>query len=411
MRILDLITKDLLQLTRDWRTIFFMLVMPVAFTLMFGFVFTGSSAETSEDIRLPVAFLDLDNSSLSKTLGDQLASSAVIRLVESENTQEQLEEIIADEDLAAAVIAPERYSHAVQSGEDHPLTVIINRDSTTGIAAHREIQSQAMRLNNAVLSAQVSTEIYAEHAGFNDEDERTAFFEMGVHSSLEKWNKPPVTLESSYTGAVAEASDVNAEVYGDNPFSTASTTMMAQFAVAGIMGSASLLVLERKNGTMQRLMTTQISRAEYLFGHYLTMFLMVLLQLLLLTGFGHLILDVPYYIDPAATIPLIIVSALFSASLGLLIGAIARKEEHVIILSLVLMMVLAGIGGAWVPLELTPESFQQIAYFTPLAWMVDGFKDIVIRGLGIRAILPAIYVLLTFTLALFGLAVWRFRSL
>jgi ABC-2 type transport system permease protein len=141
------------------------------------------------------------------------------------------------------------------------------------------------------------------------------------------------------------------------------------------------------------------------------MFLMVFLQLLLLTGFGHLILDVPYYKNPIATIPMIIASALFSASLGLLIGSIARKEEHVIILSLVLMMVLAGIGGAWVPLELTPESFQQIAHFTPLAWMVDGFKDIVIRGLGIRAILLAIYVLFTFTLALFGLAVWRFRSL
>jgi len=268
-----------------------------------------------------------------------------------------------------------------------------------------------MRLNNAVLSAQVSTEIYAEHAGFDDELERTAYFDRGIQSSLVKWDNPPVTLQSSYTGAVAEISDENAEVYGDNPFNTASTTMMAQFAVAGIMGSASLLVLERKNGTMQRLMTTRISKAEYLFGHYLTMFLMVFLQLLLLTGFGHLILDVRYYLDPTATIPLIIVSALFSASLGLLIGAVARKEEHVIIMSLVLMMVLAGIGGAWVPLELTPESFQQIAHFTPLAWMVDGFKDIVIRGLGIRAILPAIYVLLTFTLALFGLAVWRFRSL
>ena len=187
--------------------------------------------------------------------------------------------------------------------------------------------------------------------------------------------------------------------------------MMAQFAVAGLMSASSLLVLERKNGTMQRLMTTKISRTEYLFGHYLTMVLMVFVQLLLLTVFGHLLLDVQYYRDPASTLSLIAVCALFSASLGLLIGGVARKEEHVIIISLVTMMVLSAIGGAWVTLEFTPEGFQQVAHFTPLAWMIDGFKDIVIRGLGFQAILPAIYFLLAFTLALFALAVWRFRSL
>jgi len=36
MRILDLTIKDLKQLTRDWRSAVFLLVMPIAFTLMFG---------------------------------------------------------------------------------------------------------------------------------------------------------------------------------------------------------------------------------------------------------------------------------------------------------------------------------------------------------------------------------------
>ena len=143
----------------------------------------------------------------------------------------------------------------------------------------------------------------------------------------------------------------------------------------------------------------------------LSMFLMVVLQLLLLTIFGHLVLDVLYYRDPVSSLLLIVVSALFSASLGLLIGALAKKEEHVIIISLALMFILAGVGGAWVPLEFTPESFQQIAHFTPLAWMVDGFKDIVVRGLGLSAILPALYALMAFAVGLFFLAVWRFRSL
>ena len=42
MRILDLTLKDLKQLTRDWKSALFLVIMPVAFTLLFGFVFSGA---------------------------------------------------------------------------------------------------------------------------------------------------------------------------------------------------------------------------------------------------------------------------------------------------------------------------------------------------------------------------------
>jgi ABC-2 type transport system permease protein len=60
-------------------------------------------------------------------------------------------------------------------------------------------------------------------------------------------------------------------------------------------------------------------------------------------------------------------------------------------------------------LEVTPALFQRIAYVTPLAWVIDGYKDIIVRGLGVEAVLTAVAVLLAYTLGLFALAVWRFR--
>ena len=410
MRIFDIANKDFRQLVRDWQTLFFLLVMPVIFTLMFGFLFSGGG-DSVEDARLPVGYLDLDKGALSPDLMSLLSESTVIRMVDTGAGRSELEEAVLDDELAAAVIVPAGFSQLMMDGESIPLIVIVSSGSSSGYTIQGETQAVAMRLKSAVRGAQISVDNYEGLVGFGDEDAREAYFEEGLARNLVAWESPPVSLEISYTGAVAEQTDESTEVFGENPFSHSSAAMMAQFAVAGLMGAASLLVLERKNGTMQRLMTTNLSRAEYLFGHYLTMFLMVFAQLLLLTLFGHLVLDVGYYRDPGATIPLIIVSALFSASLGLLIGAVSKKEEHVIILSLVLMMLLAGLGGAWVPLEFASESFQRIAHFTPLAWMVDGFKDIIIRGLGLRAILPAIYVLFTFAVGLFFLAVWRFRSL
>lgn len=106
---------------------------------------------------------------------------------------------------------------------------------------------------------------------------------------------------------------------------------------------------------------------------------------------------------------MVITTALFAASLGLLIGAMAKSEEQVIVFALIPMFVLAALGGAWVPLEITPIGFQRIARLTPVAWVMEGFQDIVIRGQGLEAVWLAAVVLTGYALVLFAIAVWRFR--
>ena len=61
------------------------------------------------------------------------------------------------------------------------------------------------------------------------------------------------------------------------------------------------------------------------------------------------------------------------------------------------------------PLEFTSETVQFIGHFTPVAWMMDGFKDILARGAGLETVwLPAV-VLLGFAVLFFSLGVWRFQ--
>ena len=59
--------------------------------------------------------------------------------------------------------------------------------------------------------------------------------------------------------------------------------------------------------------------------------------------------------------------------------------------------------------EFTSETVQFIGHFTPVAWMMDGFKDILARGAGLETVwLPAV-VLLGFAVLFFSLGVWRFQ--
>jgi ABC-2 type transport system permease protein len=45
----------------------------------------------------------------------------------------------------------------------------------------------------------------------------------------------------------------------------------------------------------------------------------------------------------------------------------------------------------------------------PTAWAIDGFENIVVRGLGFSSVLLPAAILLGFAVAFFGVAIWRFR--
>ncbi len=78
--------------------------------------------------------------------------------------------------------------------------------------------------------------------------------------------------------------------------------------------------------------------------------------------------------------------------------------------SLIPMFVFAGLGGAWVPLDVTGATFQMIGHLTPLAWGMDGFENIAARGLGFQSVLLPAAALVGYAVLFFSLAVWRLNA-
>ena len=192
-------------------------------------------------------------------------------------------------------------------------------------------------------------------------------------------------------------------------FVQSSAGMIVQFAIFGLITSAMILVLERKNKVLQRLLTTPIRRTEIIAGHTFAMFLVVFGQEIILILLGQYLFGVNYLRQPWAILLMMVTLALWAASLGLLIGAIARKQDQVITISLIAMFVFAAMGGAWFPLEVTGRTFAAIGHIMPTAWAMDGFQNIVMRGLGFSSVLIPVGLLLVYTALFFALAVWRFR--
>jgi ABC-2 type transport system permease protein len=139
------------------------------------------------------------------------------------------------------------------------------------------------------------------------------------------------------------------------------------------------------------------------------MFMQVFAQLSMLILFAAAVLHVQYLHAPFATLLVTICASAFVAAIGLLIGVASRSEEQAIAFSLILMFLLAGLGGAWVPLQFTGATFQKVARATPGALIVDAYENVVQRGLGVSSVLISCALLLACATGLAALAALRFR--
>jgi ABC-2 type transport system permease protein len=392
IRILDITQKDLLQLMRDRKTFMFLLIMPVAFTLLFGYAFGGFGG--SSDSRLPVGYLDQDNSRLSRKLHDVLAASKIIRLDENQvRSVSDLEQLVSQEKLAAAIIIPAGYGKTSLEGK-HARLVLIGGDASTsvGTGIQAEVLAAANRLDSAVSAALSMEQVTQAGLPFN----------YAFDQALSAWDKPPIAIAETTSTAIKQQDNQTTSLTHNSP------GFMLQFAIAGLLTAAQVIVTERKTRALQRLLTTATRRIHILLGHYLAILTLILGELLLLILFGQLALKVDYAREASATLVVALSAASCIAAMGLLIGVLARSDEQAVIFSLIPMFVFSGLGGAWVPLEVTGATFQAIGHVSPIAWAMDGFKNITTRGLGISSALLPASALIGYAALFFSLAAWRF---
>jgi ABC-type multidrug transport system permease subunit len=202
-----------------------------------------------------------------------------------------------------------------------------------------------------------------------------------------------------------------ADPYGGNPYNQASPGILVQFAVFGLVTSGQILVQERKTRTLQRLVSTSMRPWEILAGHFLAILTVVMAQELILIVFGQLALGVDYARELPGSLLVALGLGLWVSAVGLLIGVLAKGEEQVVLFSLIAMFIFSALGGTWFPLEVAGKAFYMVSRFTPTAWAMTGFQNILIRGQGLETVWLPVVILLAFAGGFFALAVWGFRKL
>jgi ABC-type multidrug transport system permease subunit len=108
-------------------------------------------------------------------------------------------------------------------------------------------------------------------------------------------------------------------------------------------------------------------------------------------------------------IPVVISGTLAFMSIGLLVGAVSRTQQAATSIANLIILPMAFLGGAFIPLDFAPNWIREVSYVMPLRYLVVGVQNVMARGLGPASALPAIGILLGFTAVLTVIAIRIFR--
>ena len=401
-RIVALAWKDSRQVLRERRSLLALVVMPILFTAFMGFAYRP--ATPGGDSKLRVGVVLEEESPLALRLEAALRDAPGITPIRAPNAEAASTWVIEGR-LAAALVIPSGFEARLAAHHAPGLTLLADPLSGPGQLARQAATSAVLRLAGASEAAHQA--LHAVGAGA----EAAARAGSAAPRAAPRWSElaarafddgvalaPPLALEHPSGNAPPPA------------LVQASPGMIVMFTLLGVIRSALVLVQERRQGTLARLLTTPTSRATLLAGHLLGVFGVVFAQGAVLILAGQVAFGLDYLHAPLATATLLAALSLWVSALAIFIGASARSPEQVTLFGFIATILFCALGGAWFPLDATGGGFAQVGALTPAAWAMQGLRVIVGPEASLAPVWSASLVLLGYAVAFFVPAALKARA-
>ncbi|MFN7932934.1 MAG: ABC transporter permease [Bryobacteraceae bacterium] len=186
------------------------------------------------------------------------------------------------------------------------------------------------------------------------------------------------------------------------------TMVMFALLVSFTTGAISL-VIQRRNGTLRRLAFAPLSRTSIVAGKWAARWMLAAVQLVYAMVIGTFVFHVRWGSQLLMIVIVMLCYTALAASLGVLLGNLARNEKQTIGFGVVASNLLAALGGCWWPIEVTPEWAQRVAICLPTGWAMDAMHKLISFEMPAASVLPHILAMLAGTLLAGWMIARRFR--
>ena len=416
--------KDLRSLSRDRLGAFFVFVFPVLFGILFGLIFAGAAGNGGPS-EIPVALVDADATDASRAFAELLEGEPAFA-VERFDARGPAADAVRTGHAAASIVLAEGFGASLDRvflGEPVRLEGAIDpsRGFESGV-----IQGVVTRSVFALVAARMGDAetrramLDAARGALRDADGVAPATRGMFEAMFTSVDALAGSLESgggaggdggAFEFAVVELDfDSVAREGGSGPRTMFDITF-PQAAAWGLLGCVTgfglSLVSERTRGTLTRLVMAPVSRRQILMGKAIGCFVSALAVLGLLIGVAAALGVRP---DSWALLALAVVCACVGfVGVMMLLAAVGKTEAASEGIARAVLLVLALIGGAGVPLAMMPDWIRAVASVSPFKWAIAAFDGAIWRDYSLAEMATPCAVLLGVGVVGFALGARLFR--
>ena len=369
-RLKNMLIKEFLQVLRDPKMRGIIFVMPLVQVMVFGYAVTT-------DVRdVPVAVVDFDQSVASRELLSRFSASGYFRFVAHTRDVPMANHLLDKGSVRAILRIDPGFEADLRAGRTAMLQVIADgTDSNTagivldytgriaGAFSRKVLLDRISRLGGGPLPGRVEL---ASRAWFNENLESRNFYVPGVIAIL-------VMLI---------------------------TLMLTSMAV----------VREKEIGTIEQLLVSPITPAEFILGKTLPFALIGYADVLLIAVVGVFWFEVPI----RGSLLLLLVATTFylmsTLGIGLFISTVSRTQQQAMMSVFFFYFPAVLLSGFMFPVENMPPLVRYLTYANPLCYFLVILRGIFLKGTGLATLWPQTAALLLLGSATLFVSTRRFRK-
>ncbi|MCD6231381.1 ABC transporter permease [Candidatus Aerophobetes bacterium] len=327
---------------RDKLALFWTIVFP----LLFVFIFCGILGRSGE-FKLSVALVIEDSGPIVNELVQGLEKGGIFTLkkgIDFEEAKENVEKGRID----AILVIPKNFSSSLFAGG---ASLIVYYDKT--------------RTQNAQIVSSV-------------------FQQLALEISKKTLGLKKFPIEVNLEGITRKRSIENASY---SAFFIPGALTMALMAM-GLFGVGGGIPREREKGLLRKLATTPLRRLSYGLAFVFQSAILALLQAVIIIGIGASVFKVNFLIRPLDLVIILVLGGVTFASLGFLIGSIAKRSSSAEGLVNVFYFPMMFLSPVFFPASLLPPIIRKISNILPSTYLVGVLRKSLIIGSSFKQIFP-----------------------
>jgi len=371
-RIRHIIIKEFIQVLRDKKLRFFLIVPPLVQLLTYGYV-------VNFDIKhVALAVFDESRTMESRQLIDRFASNDWFNVKYFVDSQKELLHLVDRGDITMALWFQWDFATRMRQGKSGRLQVIVDAtDSNAALIVSRYAGTVIADYNQQQLNQRLARrgqEWAAQTATPLDIEPRAWF------------NPNLISRYSMVPGVIAMV-----------------------VLLVSLMLTALSVVREKEIGTMEQILVTPIRPIELMLGKTIPFVIISLIEVAMVTALGILWFEVPFR---GSFLVLLLGTMAFlfnSVGLGLLISTVSSTQQQAMMAGNLFLTPAILLSGLIFPIANMPVFFQYLTYLNPLMYFVIVTQGIFLKGAGLVLLWPQITAMTVLGMGMIGLAVARFK--